>query len=146
MIRRPPRTTRPHLLCPYSSLFRSGGTSRISGSVYPSGGLDGTVGHTGFELQGLAGTLAIPGLEMAPQPVRDLTMRGRYDSTQARFDLDEARVSLGSEEAPGPVLNIAGIFDHAPLSRGRLIDADATLQAELRRASGRGSEGESGEM
>src|SRR3546814_9101812 len=55
-------------------------------------------------------------------------MRGRYDSTQARFDLDEARVSLGSEEAPGPVLNIAGIFDHDPLSRGWLIDADATLE------------------
>src|SRR3546814_13910046 len=65
---------------------------------------------------------------MAPQPVRDLTMRGRYDSTQARFDLDEARVSLGSEEAPGPVLNIAGIFDHDLLSRGWLIDADATLE------------------
>src|SRR3546814_4303963 len=55
-------------------------------------------------------------------------MRGRYDSTQARFDLDEARVSLGSEEALGPVLNIAGIFDHDPLSRGWLIDADATLE------------------
>src|SRR3546814_21112993 len=55
-------------------------------------------------------------------------MRGRYDSVEARFDLDEARVSLGSDEAPGPVFSIAGIFDHDPLTRGWTIDADATLE------------------
>src|SRR3546814_6691939 len=56
-------------------------------------------------------------------------MRGRYDSVEARFDLDEARVSLGSDEAPGPVFSIAGIFDHDPLTRGWTIDADAPLEA-----------------
>ncbi|MPZ10164.1 MAG: hypothetical protein GEU89_08095 [Kiloniellaceae bacterium] len=105
-----------------------GVTSRISGSVYTSVSLEGEVGHTGFEVEGFAGTLAIPGLDMEPLPVRDLTMRGRYDSTESRFDLDEAHVSLGSQEAPGPVFGIAGIFDHDPLSRGWTIDADATLE------------------
>src|SRR3546814_15627532 len=55
-------------------------------------------------------------------------MRGRYYIVEARFDLDEARVSLGSDEAPGPVFSIAGIFDHDPLTRGWTIDADATLE------------------
>jgi hypothetical protein len=105
-----------------------GVTSRISGSLYTSVSLEGVVGHTGFELQGFAGTLTIPGLGMEPVPVRDLMMRGRYDSAQSRFDLDEARVSLGSQEAPGPVFGIAGVFDFDPLSRDWVIDADATLE------------------
>lgn len=104
-----------------------GVTSRITGSVYTSLTLDGTVGHTGFELEGFAGTLAIPGLDMDPVPVRDLTMRGRYDSTQARFDLDEARVSLGSAERPGPLLEVTGAFDYDPLGLGWMIDADVSL-------------------
>ncbi|HEY9567181.1 MAG TPA: DUF3971 domain-containing protein, partial [Thalassobaculum sp.] len=118
-----------NLATAFPALAPVGGvTSRISGSVYTSVSLEGEVGHTGFELQGFAGTLAIPGLDVAPVPVRDLTMRGRYDSVEARFDLDEARVSLGSDEAPGPVFSIAGIFDHDPLTRGWTIDADATLE------------------
>jgi len=105
-----------------------GVTSRISGSLYTSVSLEGEVGHTGFEVEGFAGTLAIPGLDMQPVPVRELTMRGRYNSTETRFDLDEARISLGSDGSPGPVFGIAGVFDHDPLSRGWLIDADATLE------------------
>jgi hypothetical protein len=105
-----------------------GVTSRISGSVFTSLSLEGEIGHTGFELDGFAGTLAIPGLDMQPVPVRDLTMRGRYDSTESRFDLDEARISLGTAEAPGPVFSIAGVFDHDRLTRDWQIDADAALE------------------
>ncbi len=105
-----------------------GVTSRISGSVFTSLSLEGEIGHTGFELEGFAGTLAIPGLDMKPVPVRDLTMRGRYDSTESRFDLDEARVSLGTAEEPGPVFSIAGVFDHDRLTRDWVIDADAALE------------------
>ncbi len=105
-----------------------GVTSRITGSVYTSLSLAGEVGHTGFELQGFAGTLSVPGLDMNPLPVRDLTMRGRYDATESRFDLDEARIVLGDEETPGPVFNVAGIFDYDPLTDGWVIDADATLE------------------
>lgn len=103
-------------------------TSRISGSVYTSLSLAGEVGHTGFDLQGLSGSLAIPGIDMEPVPVRELTMRGRYDSTESRFDLDEAHIALGTMEAPGPLFNIAGVFDHDPLTRGWVIDAEATLE------------------
>lgn len=105
-----------------------GVTSRISGSVFTSLSLEGEVGHTGFELEGFAGTLAIPGLDMQPVPVRDLTMRGRYDSTESRFDLDEARISLGTADAPGPVFSIAGVFDHDRLTRDWVIDVDAALE------------------
>src|SRR3546814_14302962 len=35
---------------------------------------------------------------------------------------------MGSDEEPGPVFSIAGIFDHDPLTRGWTIDADATLE------------------
>lgn len=105
-----------------------GVTSRISGSVFTSLSLAGEIGHTGFELEGFAGTLAIPGLDMEPLPVRDLTMKGRYDSTESRFDLDEARISLGTAEAPGPVFSIAGLFDHDRLTRDWQIDADAALE------------------
>ncbi|GAB4373044.1 MAG: AsmA-like C-terminal domain-containing protein [Kiloniellaceae bacterium] len=103
-------------------------TSRISGSVYTSLSLAGEVGHTGFDLQGFAGSLAIPGVEMEPVPVRELTMRGRYDSTESRFDLDAAHIALGTAEAPGPLFDIAGVFDHDPLTRGWQIAAEATLQ------------------
>ena len=103
-------------------------TSRISGSVYTSLSLAGEIGHTGFDLQGLSGTLTIPGIEMEPLPVRELTMRGRYDSTESRFDLDEAHIGLGSFDTPGPVFNIAGVFDHDPLTRGWQINTDATLE------------------
>ena len=103
-------------------------TSRITGSVTTSLSLDGEVGHTGFDLQGFAGTLRIPGIEMRPLPVRDLTMRGRYDSTESRFELDEARISLGSSAAPGPTFGIGGIFDYDPLDGGWAIDTDATLE------------------
>jgi hypothetical protein len=113
-----------------------GVTSRISGSVYTSISLEGEIGHTGFELQGFAGTLAVPGLDVEPQPVRDLTMRGRYDATESRFNLEAARISLGSEEAPGPIFSIAGIFDYDPLSDGWTIDADATLEDVLVAALG----------
>jgi hypothetical protein len=105
-----------------------GVTSRISGSVFTSLSLEGEIGHTGFELEGFAGTLAIPGLDMQPVPVRDLTMRGRYDSTESRFDLDEARISLGTADRPGPVFSIAGVFDHDRLTRDWVIDVDAALE------------------
>src|SRR3546814_7327128 len=76
-----------NLATAFPALAPVGGvTSRISGSLYTSISLEGEVGHTGFELQGFAGTLAIPGLDVAPVPVRDLTMRGRYDSVEARLD------------------------------------------------------------
>ncbi|MGF1627538.1 MAG: AsmA-like C-terminal domain-containing protein [Alphaproteobacteria bacterium] len=103
-------------------------TSRISGSIVTSMSLAGELGHTGFEVQGFAGTLGIPGLDIEPVPVRDLTMRGRYDSTESRFDLDEARIALGTFEAPGPVFSIAGVFDHDPATRGWEIAAEATLE------------------
>lgn len=102
-------------------------TSRISGSLFTSVSLAGDLGHTGFELQGFAGTLAVPGLGMEPVPVRELTMRGRYDANESRFDLDEARIALGSEEAPGPVLGLGGLFDFDPLTRDWTIDASATV-------------------
>ena len=105
-----------------------GVTSRISGSVTTSLTLDGELGHTGFDLQGFAGTLQIPGIDMPPLPVRDLTMRGRHDSIESRFELDEARISLGSSEAPGPVFTVAGSFDHDPLSDDWAIDTNATLE------------------
>ncbi|WP_167223756.1 DUF3971 domain-containing protein [Pelagibius litoralis] len=115
-----------------------GVTSRIGGSVATSISLDGDIGPTGFEVHGLAGTLTIPGLAMEPLPVRDLVMKGRYDDGASRFDLDEARISLGSEEAPGPVLSLAGVFDHEPQTGGDwTIDANAKLEgmalAELSR-------------
>jgi hypothetical protein len=103
-------------------------TARISGSVYTSLSLAGEIGHTGFDLQGFAGTLSIPGIEMEPVPVRELTMRGRYDSTESRFDLDQAQIALGTAEAPGPLFDIAGVFDHDPLTRGWQITAEATLE------------------
>jgi len=103
-------------------------TSRISGSVSTSLSLDGKVGHTGFDLQGFAGTLRIPGLDMPPVPVRELTMRGRYDSDAVHFDLHEARISLGSEEQAGPVFSIAGLFDFEPVEGNWNIDADAALE------------------
>jgi len=103
-------------------------TSRISGSVFTSLSLAGEIGHTGFELKGLAGTLAIPGLDMEPVPVRDLTMRGRYDSTESRFDLEEAHISLGTVDAPGPVFSISGVFDHDRATRDWAIDVDAALE------------------
>lgn len=106
-----------------------GVTSRISGSVATSVSLDGTLGQTGFEIRGLAGSLKIPGVEMEPLPVRDLTMRGRYDDASQRFDLDEARVSLGTEDAAGPVLTLSGVFDYEPQTGGDwLIDAEAKLE------------------
>ncbi|HIC80935.1 MAG TPA: DUF3971 domain-containing protein, partial [Kiloniellaceae bacterium] len=106
-----------------------GVTSRISGSVATSVSLDGTLGQTGFEVRGLAGSLKIPGVEMEPLPVRDLTMRGRYDDASQRFDLDEARVSLGSEDEAGPVLSLSGVFDYEPQTGGDwLIDAEAKLE------------------
>lgn len=103
-------------------------TSRISGSVSTSLSLDGKVGHTGFDLKGFAGTLKIPGLDMPPVPVRDLTMRGRYDSEAIRFDLHEARIQLGSEAEPGPLFSISGLFDHSPAERGWEIEAQAALE------------------
>ncbi|WP_420347280.1 AsmA-like C-terminal region-containing protein [Pelagibius sp.] len=106
-----------------------GVTSRISGSVATSVSLDGSIGQTGFEIRGLAGTLKIPGVEMEPLPVRDLTMRGRYDDADQRFDLDEARVSLGSEDVAGPVLSLSGVFDYEPQTGGDwIIDAEARLE------------------
>ena len=103
-------------------------TSRITGSISTSLTLDGELGHTGFDLQGFAGTLRIPGVDMAPLPVRDLTMRGRYDATESRFDLDEARIRLGSSEEPGPVFSLAGILDYDPLARDWIINTDAALE------------------
>lgn len=113
-------------------------TSRIGGSLATSISLDGAVGPTSFNVQGLAGNFTIPGIEMAPIPVRDLTMKGRYDDAASRFDLDEARISLGSEGAAGPVFSIAGVFDHDPQAGGDwAIDAQAKLEdvalAELSR-------------
>ncbi|MEQ9609747.1 MAG: AsmA-like C-terminal domain-containing protein [Kiloniellaceae bacterium] len=102
-------------------------TARISGSVYTSLSLAGEIGHTGFDLQGFAGTLSIPGIEMEPVPVRELTMSGRYDSTESRFDLDRSHIALGTAEEPGPLFDIAGVFDHDPLTRGWQINAEATL-------------------
>ena len=103
-------------------------TSRISGSISTSLALDGAVGHTAFDLQGFAGTLRIPGIDMPAQPVRDLTMRGRYDSVESSFDLQEARIRLGSDETPGPILNIGGLFDYDPIDRDWVIDAEAALE------------------
>jgi hypothetical protein len=103
-------------------------TSRISGSLSTSLSLDGTVGNTGFTLEGFAGTLRIPGIDMPALPVRDLTMRGRYNSIDSRFDLDQARIALGSPEAPGPIFEIGGLFDYDPVTSGWLIDADASLE------------------
>lgn len=103
-------------------------TSRISGSISTSVTLDGQLGHTGFDIQGFAGTLRIPGIEMEALPVRELNMRGRYDSTEKRFDLDEARISLGSSAAPGPVFGLAGVLDYDPFTRDWRIDTDATLE------------------
>ncbi|MEO3430738.1 AsmA-like C-terminal domain-containing protein [Pelagibius sp. CAU 1746] len=103
-------------------------TSRISGSISTSVTLDGKLGHTGFDIQGFAGTLKIPGIEMAAFPVRDLNMRGRYDSDERRFDLEEARIALGDGEAPGPVFGLAGALDYDPLSGDWRIDTDATLE------------------
>ncbi|WP_193368336.1 YhdP family protein [Pelagibius marinus] len=103
-------------------------TSRISGSVSTSLTLDGELGHTGFDIQGFAGTLRIPGIDMPALPVRDLNMRGRYDSDERRFDLDEAQISLGSPEVPGPVLGLAGVLDYDPVSGDWRMDTDATLE------------------
>jgi Protein of unknown function/AsmA-like C-terminal region len=103
-------------------------TSRITGSISTSLSLDRALGNTTFDLRGFAGTLTIPGVEMQPLPVRDLVMRGRYASAESRFDLEEARISLGSAAKPGPVFSIAGIFDHDPAGGGWSIAADATLE------------------
>ncbi len=111
------------LLAPVGGL-----TSRISGSVSTSLSLDGTVGHTGFDLHGFAGTLRIPGIDMPALPVRELTMRGRYDSSETSFNLHEARIGLGSAEEPGPIFSIGGLFDYDPTDRGWVIDADAELE------------------
>ncbi len=103
-------------------------TSRISGSISTSVTLDGTLGHTGFDIQGFAGTLRIPGIEMQALPVRELNMRGRYDGDERRFDLDEARIALGSSEVPGPIFGLSGILDYDPVSGDWRIDTDATLE------------------
>lgn len=119
-----------NLATAFPQLAPMGGiTSRISGSIATSIALDGSVGPTGFEVQGLSGTLAIPGVTMDPLPIRDLAMKGRYDDGRARFDLDEARIRLGSEGRPGPVLTVAGVLDHDPETGGDwTIDVDAALE------------------
>lgn len=84
----------------------------------------GRITSLGFDVTGGAGQLAIADLWSQPLPMRSFTGRGTFDGAKGRMQVDEAALSLGTEEEPGPRVALVGSAERQ--DAGIVIKARAT--------------------
>lgn len=87
----------------------------------------GNVTGLGFEVSGGGGRIEIADLWPEPLPLRSFIARGFFDGAEERMRVDKATLSLGSDEEPGPQVDLVGSVRQQ--SEGLVVRARATGEA-----------------
>ena len=108
----------------------AGLTPKLNGSLTAAMKLDGRVERANVEIQGSAGQLTIAGVLEDPLPLHSFDLRASMDGS-SRLLVEAARLSLGTHENPGPVINVTGSVSSA--SEG--FAGDISIEAEASTAN-----------
>ena len=80
----------------------------LDGSLSASVGLDGRVDSVRLTVEGGAGALSAPGFFPEPLPVRRIALTGRVSGPDRRAEIESIRLSLGTDDDPGPDISASG--------------------------------------
>ena len=82
--------------------------SVLHGELSVSIAVDGSVEHATFDIVGGAGEVSFPDRMVEALPIRELTLRGRFDGSSQHLDLELASLVFGSADRSGPTVSISG--------------------------------------
>jgi hypothetical protein len=83
----------------------------LGGKVAVSLETDGTITAVGFDLTGGPGELVVPGRFDEARAFTQVQIKGAYAGAIDRLTLETAALELGSEDRPGPSVEVAGTVD-----------------------------------